>query len=292
MRISNSHQTSLDKIKKQSEDQQLKLNATDIQLSALKKENENLKKDTKKSSTEHQQLELRLSRALEEIDKYKAQAQKLSANTKDSTDAEKRRVEQLTSENKRLQKQKTELIQAFKKQLKLIDILKKQKMHLEAAKILQFSEEEFINALEWNSTNAGPFSAGQHNDSKPGSKQNSYRGKTDPSPRQQQPGIVARNQRPPSGNSRVTNDNNTNANARNMNQQKKKDNVMVATGPSTSMSSDMNGFYDGEREAERGERDEEPLMLDNLDYLDYDEVEGENYYKMEQTNEDFNGNDE
>lgn len=255
-----------------------------------------MKKDTKKSSTDHQQLELRLSRALEEIDKYKAQAQKLSANTKDATDAEKRRVEQLTSENKRLQKQKTELVQAFKKQLKLIDILKKQKMHLEAAKILQFSEEEFINALEWNSTNAGPFSAGQHNDSKPGSKQNSYRGKIDPSPRQQQeqqqPDVVARNQRPPSGNSRVSsNYNNKNTNARNNNQQKKK-NAMAATGPSTSMSSDTNGFYDGEKEAERGQRDEEPLMLDNLDYLDYDEVEGENYYKMEQTNEDFNGNDE
>lgn len=240
-----------------------------------------MKKDTKKSSTDHQQLELRLSRALEEIDKYKAQAQKLSANTKDATDAEKRRVEQLTSENKRLQKQKTELIQAFKKQLKLIDILKKQKMHLEAAKILQFAEEEFINALEWNSTNAGFGTSGQQIDSKPGSKQNSFRGKTDPPHRQQQPGI-ARNQRPPSGNSRVTNQKN--------NQQNSK--AMMATGPTTSMSSGINGFYDGEKEAEKGQRDEEPLMLDNLDYLDYDDVEGDNYYKMEQTNEDFNDNDE
>jgi len=58
-------------------------------------------------------------------------------------------------QNLKLQKQKLELIQAFKKQLKLIDILKKQKMHLEAAKMLQFSEEEFLNALEWNN-NSGP----------------------------------------------------------------------------------------------------------------------------------------
>ena len=49
-----------------------------------------------------------------------------------------------------MQKQKLELIQAFKKHLKLIDILKKQKMHLEAAKLLQFTEQEFLNALEWN----------------------------------------------------------------------------------------------------------------------------------------------
>ena len=67
---------------------------------------------------------------------------------------DKLKFESLSSENKRLQKQKVELIQAFKKQLKLIDILKKQKMHLEAAKILQFSEQEFINALEWNANTA------------------------------------------------------------------------------------------------------------------------------------------
>jgi len=50
----------------------------------------------------------------------------------------------------------------------------------------------------------------------------------------------------------------------------------------------MNGFFDGEKERERRAA-EEPLMLDNLDYLDYDEAEGENYYNgpMERTNEDF-----
>lgn len=72
------------------------------------------------------------------------------------------------SENKRLEKQKTELMTAFKKQLKLIDILKRQKavylwlnllsvtstwfcvqMHIEAAKLLSFSEEEFVKALDW-----------------------------------------------------------------------------------------------------------------------------------------------
>lgn len=54
----------------------------------------------------------------------------------------------LVAENKKLDRQKSELLAAFKKQGKLINVLKKQKIHVETARLLQFTEEEFVAALQ------------------------------------------------------------------------------------------------------------------------------------------------
>jgi len=66
----------------------------------------------------------------------------------DKSDDVKKQYDKIIQENRKLERQRNELLQAFKKQLKLIDVLKRQKTHLEAAKMLNFTEEEFIKALD------------------------------------------------------------------------------------------------------------------------------------------------
>ncbi|XP_067999993.1 testis-expressed protein 9 isoform X1 [Melanerpes formicivorus] len=116
---------------------------------ALEKEMENLKRVQKQATTCQNATEVRLNRALEEVERYKVELNKLKQSNKDMANQEQKIIEELKTENKKLQKQKEELMAGFKKQLKLIDILKRQKMHIEAAKMLSFTEEEFMTALEW-----------------------------------------------------------------------------------------------------------------------------------------------
>ena len=53
----------------------------------------------------------------------------------------------LRNDVRSLESQRAELLNVVKKQNRLIDVLRRQKMHLEAAKLLQITEEEFRRAL-------------------------------------------------------------------------------------------------------------------------------------------------
>ncbi|KAI5088783.1 testis-expressed protein 9, partial [Silurus meridionalis] len=148
-RMSSLQQTQLEKHRALAEDANRNCDSLRQQVTALQKEVEGIKRAQKQASSSHNATEVRLNRALEEAERSKAELVKLKQSSKDSVNQEQQRIEALQAENKRLEKQKDELITGFKKQLKLIDILKRQKIHFEAARMMSFTEEEFMKALDW-----------------------------------------------------------------------------------------------------------------------------------------------
>ncbi|XP_036049306.1 testis-expressed protein 9 isoform X2 [Onychomys torridus] len=147
-----SQQSQVEKYKNLFEEANRKCDGLQQQLSSLERELETKRRLQKQAATSQSATEVRLNRALEEAEKYKLELSKLRQSNKDIANEDHQKIEVLKSENKKLERQKGELMIGFKKQLKLIDILKRQKMHIEAAKMLSFSEEEFMKALEWGSS--------------------------------------------------------------------------------------------------------------------------------------------
>lgn len=98
----------------------------------------------------------------------------LCCAVQDSRQLSRREHAKLVADNKSLAQQKDDLLQGFRKQMKLIDVLRRQKvrvcswhvttlahplllggcrqLHMEAAKVLSFTEAEFMKALEWGDT--------------------------------------------------------------------------------------------------------------------------------------------
>ncbi|KAM6202084.1 testis-expressed protein 9 [Rhynchocyon petersi] len=151
-RTINMQQSQIEKYKTLSEEASKKCDGLQQQLSSVERELESKRRLQKQATSSQSATEVRLNRALEEAEKYKLELSKLRQNNKDVANEEQKKIEALKLENKKLEKQKGELMIGFKKQLKLIDVLKRQKMHIEAAKMLSFTEEEFMKALEWGNS--------------------------------------------------------------------------------------------------------------------------------------------
>lgn len=49
-----------------------------------------------------------------------------------------------------LTREKATLLSGINKLLKYIEVLKKKNLHLEASRLLAFTEEEFMKTLDWN----------------------------------------------------------------------------------------------------------------------------------------------
>ncbi|KAJ3171809.1 Golgin sub A member 2 [Geranomyces variabilis] len=161
--------------KYQSQTEELKRRAenAEAEVVALKKTLDVHNRAQRHSESETNAKEIRLNRALDEIERRKQLASKASTEAKERLEESKRTLEKLLQDHRRVHKQKAELLTAFKKQLQLVDVLKRQKVpsdemrlsraltvtdrelvvflqiHLESAKLLEIAEQDFVRALNW-----------------------------------------------------------------------------------------------------------------------------------------------
>lgn len=145
----NIKQMQADKYQHLADDARNKLDDLEAENISLRKEIEILRHGQKQAVAIKGTTESRLHRTLEEMDRLRTELKQARQDYKNQADLEKKKIEEVMAENRQMEKQKSELLNAFKKQMKLIDVLKKQKMHLEASKALNFTEEEFMRALDW-----------------------------------------------------------------------------------------------------------------------------------------------
>mmetsp|Transcript_9316 Transcript_9316/g.13838 ORF Transcript_9316/g.13838 Transcript_9316/m.13838 type:complete len:366 (+) Transcript_9316:36-1133(+) len=120
-----------------------------LELSQAKRELASAQKALKVAESDHRGREVRLSRALEECARYKQKIAKKTTETKEVGIESQKEKERMIKQIQSLERQRSDIFNAFKKQMKLIDILKRQKLHAEAAKVLSFTEEEFVKVLDW-----------------------------------------------------------------------------------------------------------------------------------------------
>ena len=133
------------------EEKKNKSKTLETEIVRLRKDIETQERAGKKSSQYQKILEVRLDRALQELERYKGLLTAAKSQASEVSSFDREAMGKLQAENKILEKQKAELINAYKKQMKLIDVLRKQKLHLEASRMLDFTQEEFMKVLDWKS---------------------------------------------------------------------------------------------------------------------------------------------
>ena len=122
------------------------------ELNSVRAELVSNQKALRSSSADQKSRQLRLERALSQASKYEKalEAAKFSKRSIDAdhsgTNKERRELQSLVH---RLETQRRELVFAIKKQQAYIGILKRQKIHADASKLLDLTEEKFIKAVGW-----------------------------------------------------------------------------------------------------------------------------------------------
>ena len=147
-KVLNSTKSSLEKQQRANQSSNDKIGELERQVGSLQAELKRTGRAAKQVESEGNTKDIRLGRALDELERQRELVKQLKSQLSESDGAAQQSHRGLQDTIRRLEKQRSELIVAFRKQLKLIDVLKRQKMHMEAAKLLSFTEEEFRKCID------------------------------------------------------------------------------------------------------------------------------------------------
>jgi hypothetical protein len=120
------------------------------EVAALHKEVQTAQRVAKSAEAANKSKDVQVRRAQEAVTRMKSQLQELQGTSANAAGDDRARADAAEARVKILERQRADLVSAFKKQMKLIDVLKRQKMHVEAARLLSFTEEEFVKTLDWS----------------------------------------------------------------------------------------------------------------------------------------------
>lgn len=137
----------LDKLKIASEKESAKAREADQKFQSIKREMDDLKLKSKKQKVS--QNDIRLQRALDEVQKYKSELAEAVRRNRDIGEVKKHEYNEIEKEKNKFKKINSELKIIIQKQSKLVEVLRKKCAHLEAARVLEFTEGEFMKALDW-----------------------------------------------------------------------------------------------------------------------------------------------
>ena len=105
-------------------------------------------KRVKAAEREENSQKVKLAKAIEECERHKQLLSKATEATKEAGKKSFQQNDELSIKVRTLERQRNDLTLAFKKQMKLIDLLKRKVVHLEVAKQLDITEEDFQKVID------------------------------------------------------------------------------------------------------------------------------------------------
>lgn len=142
-------QSTMNKAQNENKSNQNHRDDLSIENASLKKEVSGFKSIIQDYEMKSRKNESKMKRCIESIEKFKSMVEDYKTTKSENDELFHSEKQGFVTKIKALTKQRDDLVVGYKKQSQLIHVLKQMKVHLEASRLLDFTEQEFMNVLDW-----------------------------------------------------------------------------------------------------------------------------------------------